>query len=220
MAGLMVAANRYPLPIDLLELGSSAGLVLNLDRYRYDLGGLETGEPTSPLLLKPEWKGAPPPEAEVNVAAKRGVDLNPVYLGNPEAAERLIAYIWPDQPERIERAETAIRLARAFPPAVVQGAAADWLESKLRVPAAEGVMRIVFHTIAFQYFPSGEQERVRAAIEKAGAEAGETRPFGWLSFEFNVARKTGELRLRLWPDGEERHLADAHAHVTDVEWLF
>ncbi|MBC2779006.1 DUF2332 domain-containing protein [Parasphingopyxis marina] len=219
MAGLLVAAGRYPLPIDLLELGASAGLVLNLARYSYELGGARVGEPTSPLLLAPEWRGDPPPGAGVTVVTQRGVDLNPVYLSDPAAAERLIAYVWADQPERIARVETAIGLARAFPPAIVPGRAGDWLEKRLAGPSAEGAMRIVYHTIAFQYFPAEEQERVRAAIETAGAEASDTRPLGWLSFEMNPAKTACELRLTLWPSGEELHLANAHPHATWIEWL-
>lgn len=219
MAGLMVATHRYPLPIDLLELGSSAGLVLNCNRYRYDLGGVAAGEPTSPLLLKPKWKGGPPPQADVRIVTQRGVDRSPLYLSTPEAAEKLLAYIWPDQTERLGNAETAIRLARAFTPPVIQGEAADWAEKRLRDPQTEGVMRILFHTVAFQYFPEDQKERVRAAIEEAGADATEERPLGWLSFELGEDQKAFALRLKLWPSGDDLHLANAHPHVSSMEWL-
>jgi hypothetical protein len=219
MAGLLVAADHYPLPIDLLEIGSSAGLVLNLNRYRYDLGGVEVGEPTSPLLLTPQWKGSPPPASTVNLIGQRGVDRNPIYLSSTDAAEKLIAYIWPDQPERIERAEQAIALARAFPPPIVAGEAADWVEAQLAMPLAEGVMRILFHTITMQYFSDADITRVETAIDTAGAQASAETPFGWLSFEMNAERRTIELRLKLWPRGDDIHLADAHPHGASVDWL-
>ncbi len=219
MAGLHVAAARYPFPIELLELGSSAGLVLNLNHYRYDLGGLDTGNLDSPLLLTPEWKGTPPPGAEVKIIERHGVDLNPIDLSSTGAAERLTAYVWPDQLKRLAIAETAIRLAQAAPPPIEQGDAASWTEARLAKPQKDGVMRILFHTIAFQYFPEEQKQRIRAAVAKAGAEASKTRPFGWLSFEFVEESKACELRLTLYPDGEERHLADAHPHVVSVAWL-
>ena len=219
MAGLHVAASRYPLPIDLLEIGSSAGLVLNCNRYRYDLGGLETGEDTSPLLLKPEWHGAPPPQADVKVVAQRGVDRNPIYLSSPEAAERLIAYVWPDQPHRIERLERAIGLARAFSPPIVAGEAADWIEKRLATQQADGILRVLFHTITLQYFSAEDRGRVERAVEQAGAQADREHPFGWLSFELNDAQDNYELRLRLWPSGENLHLANAHPHGDRVKWL-
>ncbi|MCA1749857.1 MAG: DUF2332 family protein, partial [Sphingomonadales bacterium] len=219
MAGLLVAADRYPLPIDLLELGSSAGLVLNLGRYRYDLGGVAAGEETSPLLLAPEWKGGPPPEAPIDIVTQRGVDRDPIYLSTPEAAERLIAYIWPDQKQRIANAERAIRLARAFTPPVIAGEGDEWVENRLAAPQAEGVLRILFHTIALQYFSAEAKARVEDAVLKAGAAATEDRPFGHLAFELNAEKTACALRLRLWPSGEDLHLADAHPHATRVKWL-
>ena len=56
MSGLLVIAARFGLPLRLYELGASAGLNLQLDRYGYDLGGLRAGDPGSPLQLKPDWR--------------------------------------------------------------------------------------------------------------------------------------------------------------------
>ena len=218
MAGLHVAAARYPLPIELLELGSSAGLVLNLNHYRYDLGGLDTGDRESPLMLTPEWTGPPPPNADVRITQRHGVDLNPIDLSTPEAAEQLTAYVWPDQLKRLAIAETAIRMAQAAPPPIEQGDAASWTEAQLARSQPEATMRILFHTIAFQYFPEDQKQRIRAAIAQAGASASPTRPFAWLSFEYVEESKACELRLTLFPDGEELHLADAHPHVANMVW--
>ena len=60
-AGLLVIAARFGQPLRLLELGASAGLNLNLDLYGYDLGGLRAGDPASPLQVRPDWEGPPPP---------------------------------------------------------------------------------------------------------------------------------------------------------------
>ena len=62
MAMMLVAADHYPLPFELLELGSSAGLNLNMRLYGYDLGGVLAGDPDSPVRLHPDWRGPPPPE--------------------------------------------------------------------------------------------------------------------------------------------------------------
>lgn len=219
MAGLMVAAARYPMPIELLEIGSSAGLVLNLNRYRYTLGGVDVGDAASPVHLAPEWKGPPPPDADVQIRSQRGVDRNPIHLAEPEAAERLMAYIWPDQTERIARNALAIDVARAFPPTIDKGEAAGWTEERLSSPQAEGVMRVLFHTITLQYLPEDQKQRFRTAIDAAATRATEEKPFGWLSYEFDDARKAFELRLKLWPLTEEIHLADGHPHGATVEWL-
>lgn len=219
MAALLVAAQSYPMPIDLLEIGSSGGLVLNLGHYRYDLGGTGAGDPDSPLLLAPEWRGAAPPDADIAIVSRHGVDLRPIDLSQPGAGEKLAAYCWADQTLRVGNADKAIALARRHPPPIDTGDAADWVERRLTPPQADGVMRIFYHTITLQYLPNEDQRRVKNAVEQAGARADERRPFGWISFELPGADKPVALRLRLWPSGDDLHLANAHPHATWIEWL-
>jgi len=133
MAGLLVAAHALGRPLHLLELGASAGLNLILDRYGYDLGGLRCGDAASPLQLRPAWRGSAPPAADVRIAARRGVDLAP-----PDDPRRLLAYVWPDQSERLANAEAAIRLLEREPPPIDRGDAADWLDMQLADPAFRG----------------------------------------------------------------------------------
>ncbi|MGP1281964.1 MAG: DUF2332 domain-containing protein [Parasphingopyxis sp.] len=219
MAALLVAAQRYPIPVELFEIGSSAGLVLNLGRYRYDLGGTRAGDPASPLLLTPEWRGPPPPSADIEIVARRGVDLRPIDLSDPAAGERLAAYCWADQKRRVDNADKAIALARRHPPPIDRGDAADWVARTLAGPQEEGRLRIFFHTITLQYLPDAAQDRVKAAIAEAGARARERRPFGWISFELPKSGKPVELRLGLWPSGDDILLANAHPHATWIKWL-
>ena len=216
MAGLLAAASRHRMPIHLYELGASAGLNLQLDRYGYDLGGLGAGDPDSPLQLAPRWKGAPPPDAEVRIEARRGVDLGP--LDPVRDRDRLLAYVWADQTERLAKAEAAFDLARRDPPRVEAGDAADWIERNLSPGGPPGVLRVVMHTVAFQYFPKGVQARVAAHIEAAGAAANADSPLAWLRFEKLPDDAAYSLRLRLWP-GEDRLLAWAHPHVSAVEYV-
>jgi hypothetical protein len=217
MAGLMAVAERFPQPVELLELGASAGLNLLLDRYRYDLGGVAAGDPSSPLRLTPEWKGPPPPAAAVAVAARAAVDLRPVDALRDR--ERLLSYVWPDQPARLAQLETALTLAAADPPRVDRGDAASWLEAKLAAPLRPGLTRVVLHSIAFQYFPASVQERIEAAVAAAGAQASGQAPLAWLRFEFLPEDEKTSLRLRLWPGGGDRLLAWAHPHGNFVRWL-
>lgn len=218
MAGILVAARRFGLPFRLFELGASAGLNLNLGRYRFDLGGVMAGDPESPLVFRPEWRGAPPPVAPVSILSARGVDIAPIATDTPEARERLIAYMWIDQPERIARIVAALAIAGRHPPQVDRGDAADWTEARLAEPAVPGTMRVVYHTIAWQYFPENARGRIRAALDREGVAATDTTPLSWLRLEVNDDRSAYELRLTQWPGGEERHLADAHPHCAWIEW--
>lgn len=218
MAGLTVAADRFGLPFELLELGASAGLNLNLAYYRFDLGGIAAGDPASPLRLAPEWRGPPPPAAPVRVLASRGVDRAPIMVADPVNHERLIAYIWIDQPERIARVEVALAIAAESLPRLDRGDAADWAEARLAEPRVPGVARVLFHTVAWQYFEEEGRARIRAALDAAGAAATETTPLGWLRLEINDDRSAYELRLTLWPGGETLHLADSHPHCAWIAW--
>jgi hypothetical protein len=218
MSGLLVVADSFPQPVELLELGASAGLNLLLDLYAFDLGGVRAGDPGSALRFRPEWKGTPPPEARVEVARRQGVDLHPLDVRCD--GDRLLAYVWPDQPRRLAQLEAALAVAAEAPPRVETGEAADWLEARLAAPQETGVTRVVLHSIAFQYFPEATKARIEAALEAVGATATLSAPVAWLRYEYDPRDERITLRLKTWPTGEDRLLADCHPHGSRVEWLW
>jgi len=218
MTGLMTVAAQYPLPFELFELGCSAGLNLNLARFSYDLGGVAQGPVGSPVHLKPKWVGPPPPSARVEILSTRGVDISPLDVRKPEDRERLIAYVWPEQAERLARVRAAVDLALKFPPHIDVGDAAAWTEQTLLPEPTPGVIRVLYHTIAYQYFPAETQERIRAHADKVGARATKDAPFAWLRMEADPEfDRKPSIRLTLWPDGAERVLGVAHPHGKGVE---
>jgi hypothetical protein len=219
IAGLMVAAKRLEMPIEVFEIGASAGLNLNLDRFRYDLGGLEIGPADAKVRLQPEWRGDAPQGEWPRILSRAGVDQNPLDVKQDPVAQRLLAYCWPDQPERLTRLEAAIELARAFPPKLDAGDAADWIEARLAEPQADGRARIVMHSVFWQYVPAPSQARIAAALHKAGEQASASHPLGWLVFEPDPGTLGPmQLRLTIWPGGEELHLATCHPHGTTISW--
>jgi hypothetical protein len=216
MAGLLAVADAFPLPMRLFELGASGGLNLLLDRYGHDLGGVRAGDAASRLQLKPAWTGPPPPRADVRIAARAGVDLDPVDL--TQDGERLLAFVWADMHERIARLEAALAVAAADPPRVEKADAADWLERILPAAPADGAVRVVYHSVAYQYFPAPVQQRIEYLMHRLGAEATAAAPLAWLRYEQQPGEPIQSLRLRTWP-GEDRHLAWAHPHGAQVEWV-
>jgi hypothetical protein len=218
--GFLTIAAETGLPLALLELGCSAGLNLVPDRYACRLGTVEAGNPESCLRLEPVWEGADPPAAPLQIESRAGVDLNPLDLHSPDARNRLLAYVWPDQPQRLERMARAIAITAEDMPEIVKGDAADFVEA--RVHPRKGVTTTVFHSIAFQYFPQSTQARIEAQMEMAGARATAAAPLAWLRFELEPGADSGvppSLRLKLWPGGEDRLLARAHPHGKLVHWL-
>ncbi len=222
MPGLMAIAATTGFPLRLFELGASAGLNLQLDRFHYTLAGIESGPAEAGVRLAPKWRGGPPPAADVRVIARRKVDIAPLDAADPATAARLLAYIWPDQPERVARATAAIAVAAANPPPLDRADAAAWVEAQVTPEA--GSTGVVYHSIAFQYFPADSRARIEAHLEAAGARATPDAPLAWLRYEFDNAEAADALptlRLRLWRGGaaDERLLARVHPHGTFVEWL-
>jgi hypothetical protein len=151
------------------------------------------------------------------VAKRRGCDRAPIDLTAPGAAERLMAYVWPEQNERLARLAAAIAFAQREKPALEKADAGDWLEAALAKPAP-GVATVVVHTIVAQYFSRETRARVRALIEAAGARAGREAPLAWLSLEQYAADQLPEVRLTQWPGGETKLIAHAHPHGAWIEW--
>ncbi len=220
MPGLMVVAEACQLPLRLFELGSSAGLNLCLDRWAYNLGGVEAGPKGAPVWLAPAWTGAPPPDQTPTITERRGVDLNPLDVRDPATATRLTAFVWPDQPERVARAEAAIAAVALDPPVIDRADAADWVEP--HVTSVDGVTTVVMHSIAFQYFPDASRARIAAHMAAVGAAATAAAPLAWLRYEFEaVDGSPATLRLTLWrgAGAEDWLLAHAHPHGATIEWF-
>ena len=214
--GMLLVTAETGLPLALFELGASAGLNLLADRYALHLGGVRAGNLQAALIIAPLWEGADPPAAPLTIASRAGVDLNPLSGAD---ATRMLAYVWPDQPHRLQAMRAALDIAAANPPPVQKGDAADFVEQEIW--PKPGVATVVFHSIAFQYFPQTTQTRIAEHMARAGAAATAWAPLAWLRFEMSdpSAPSAPELRLRLWPGGLDRLLAVGHPHGAFLRWL-
>lgn len=220
MTGLRHLASRFGPRLELLEIGSSAGLNLLIDRYGFDLGGVRAGPDPAELTIKPEWRGPPPPAAPIEIVGVRGVDIAPVDLSDDAAAERLAAYVWIDATERQARIDTAIAMVRRHGVRLDAGDAADWVEARLAEPQADGVTRVLMHSVVWQYLPTEGRDRIRAAMAAAGVRATADRPLGWVMMEPNRDLHRHEVRVQGWPGAVPMELvALTHAHGAWVEGL-
>lgn len=219
-AMLWLTEQGLPAHFDCLEIGSSAGINLMIDRYHYDLGGVQVGPEPGVMAFTPDWRGHHPPQHKIDFAGLKGCDLGPVDLTDPAQAMRLKAYIWPEHHIRFARMEAAIAAAHEKKPNLVRANAADFIEAELKKPQANGTTRVLMHSIVWQYVPEDQQMRVTAAMEEAGAEASPDRPLAWIALEANRTVHSHELVVRYWPGGKApKMLGRAHAHGAWVEWL-
>ena len=204
---------RFGLPLSIMELGASAGLNLSWDRFALEAGGRRHGPEDAVLTLRPEWRGLPLPAANPKVAERTGVDLNPVDARSEAGRLRLLAYLWPDQPERIALTEAAIGTVTAPPD---RDDAIDWLAERLT--PKPGLTRLVYSTIAWQYFPRAAQERGERLIRQAGAQAQLESPLAWFGMETDGQSPGAAMTLRLWPSGETLQLGRIDFHGRWIDW--
>ena len=220
MTGLLEIAARHGPRLEILEIGSSAGLNLMLDRFRIELAGVATGPRDALLTLAPTWRGPPPPAVAIEIVTTRGVDVAPIDATTEAGAQRLLAYVWPDHHARFTRLVAALSMLRSAPPRLDAGDAAQWLDARLAEPQSAGTARVLMHSIVWQYLGKACQTAITAAMEAVGARATAQRPLAWLRVEANRTVHKHEITLRSWPQHERSVLlGHAHAHGFWVERL-
>ena len=150
LPGLLWLARQVQLPLALYEIGASAGLNLNLDRYHYRFGSRAWGDAGAELTLTPQWRGCElPADLNLRIAARAGCDAHPLNLSDAAERERLLASVWPDQAERLANLQAALRVATRHPVLVERADAADWLTRQVRHDAPAGVARVALHSIVW-----------------------------------------------------------------------
>ncbi|GGP61016.1 DUF2332 domain-containing protein [Saccharothrix coeruleofusca] len=170
-------------PVGLLEVGCSAGLLLNLDKYGYryqteQAGQLAAGPAKAAVGLHCALELAPGARLpklpkSVKVAAKVGLDRAPADLADEDTYAWLEACVWADQPERLRLFGVAAAVQRKSPPEFVVGdAVADLGRAAARVPDELPLVVLTSSVLAYL-----EGERFVAAL------AGLGRPVWWISHE-------------------------------------
>jgi hypothetical protein len=222
LPGFLAVARATGLPLRVLELGASAGLNLNWDRYRYTGNGFAFGPEDSPVRLA-YVDDAPAPGDAARVAERAGCDRRPLDAGSEHDALVLRSAVWADQVDRLALLDAALEVARRHPPPVERAEALAWLERRLAEPAA-GVATVVFHSIVVQYLEPEARAALRALLDRAGARASAGAPLAWLRMEpperepaaGDPARGLAEIRLTRWPGGAEALLGHAGYHGRPV----
>jgi hypothetical protein len=224
--GFLTISAAHGLPLRLIEIGSSAGLNLCWDRYRYEVVPMADehapprhvwGAPDSPLTIRTAWEGPLDVFGTPAIVAERsGCDLAPVDVTNPTDVRGLESFIWADQLERLAQLRAAVALVRRDPPALARQGAAAFLAEQLAVPRP-GVVTVVFHSIMWWYLAEDERTRVTEIIVAAGARAAAQAPLGWLRLEL-MGTVDPDVRLTQWPGGEEVRLGRADPHGRFVHW--
>ncbi|GBG40768.1 DUF2332 domain-containing protein [Mycobacterium montefiorense] len=206
-------------PVRLFEIGSSAGLNLRADKYRYRYGSGQWGPSDSPVLIDHAWQGQLPPTGSVQIVERRGYDIAPVDVTVADGEITASSYVWPDQVARLQRLRGAIAIARKVPAQLVRLSAADAVAG---LTLAEGALTVLWHSVIWQYLSENERTAVRAHVSSLGARADARSPFAHLTMEPARDGPGAALkflvRARRWPRGELVVLGECHAHGPPVNW--
>ena len=231
-SGICAATSAWKGPIDILELGASAGLNQSLDKFEYSFSGFQSKK-NSDVKIDTEWRGKQCMELrDLEIRNRAACDQNPLDVKNPNHALLLQSYIWPDQIERQARVAAAIKLAQNTNIKVVKEDAATWVKHNLQ-SCSKDALTIVFHSVFFNYPPEETRKAIYNNIRNEIQNATPNAPIIWLRFD-NVkalfeTRKSDEYAndfildyvYKDFADGTLHHkiLAKLDPHCRWIEWL-
>ena len=231
LPALATVARSRRQPLALLEVGTSAGLLLNFDRYSYRYGDVRYG-PQSNVSIECEVR-APLPRLDMPVVPWRlGIDRRPIDLLDDDAALWLLAGIYPGDDARAARVRGAITEARKHPPSVIAGQALDVQAFATQAP--QDLALTISTTAVLMYLDAASRIELRRAIEVLG----QSRSVDWLMCEppavlASLGADVGDLvapyaggtdfvgpLVRLASDrGRPELLALTGPHASWVEWV-
>jgi hypothetical protein len=219
-AALLPVLARLPGPLALIEPGTSAGLCLYPDRYRYEYDGVQVG-PQSPLTLRCTTSGpGPVPDRVPEVTARIGIDLNPLDPADEDDAAWLRALIWPGPhaADRLHRLAAATEIAAREPARVLRGDLVERLPEALDL-VPQGSTAVVFHTALLIHVRRESRDRFVDLVRSRQVRWVAQEGFGALpdvDAQIPEDRRVGG-RFVLSLDG--RALAQTAPHGGRIDWL-
>jgi hypothetical protein len=222
--GFLWLADRSPQPFQMLELGASAGLNLNWDRFAYEYPPWARAGMDGPAIPT-RVDGPVPLWRDIAIASRAACDQNPLNAADANDRLRLRAYIWADQTARMDRLNSALELARETGVKPDKADAAEWVKQKLAGELPLGTS-VVYHSVFYQYPPREVRHAIRDNIEEAGSRTTPYRRLAWVRFEpssviggdRDVIRYV--LNIVSWNAGQrsEQTLAEVDPHGRFMVW--
>ena len=207
-------------PLNLIEIGPSAGLNLIWDRYgvRYHRGAEVFDLPVKnpALVIDCELRGPknPPLGPTPRIASRVGLERNPVNLDDPTQRDWLRALVWPDTRGRFERLEAALKAYASDRPAIRVGSALDLLPDALRaIPEDQRVC--VYHSYVVYQFSTEMKEALESLLTLAGLR----RPIWRIGIEGGLDG-SNTIEMTRYHDGirDAQTLALCHPHGAWLDW--
>jgi len=191
-----LAAASSGKPLWIIDVGCSAGLNLNFDRYAYHYGGRRIGDATSEVHLQPELRGSLVPSLTPipKTTGRVGIDLDPIDPDDDDATRWLRACTWPEHVTRFRNLDAALAIARRHRPDTVKGNVLDALPAVADAvdPAAA---LVIVNTNVMVYFSRAERQRYGELL----ARIGRRRALYWIANEHPAVLAAAGFRRRVPP---------------------
>ena len=221
-------------PLSLIDVGTSAGLNLLIDRYQYDYGPSGSVWPDRPggtdgsVVLACAVSGTVPvPTAMPVVAAAMGIDPKPIDVHDATEVRWLEACVWPDQLDRFQRLVAAVAIAREHGVDVRRGDAVDDLAAAVSEATQHG-HPMVMNSWVLNYLTPARREEYVAELDAIGSHT----DLSWVLAESPsqtsglpipttaVPEDLTVLSLVRWRDGTRiiQRLATCHPHGYTMRW--
>ena len=188
-------AEQTKLPLTLIEVGTSAGLLLCLDAYNYE--------------YKDANKSIKIENSQDSLLLHRiGIDLNIVDLNNQEELEWMLALIWPEHSERRQQFLEASQISSGIDKDMYEGDLLEILPSIIQSISPESQI-VIFHTHVANQFP----EQLKCNFESLLKDLSSNRPIyhiynnmhdANLHQDYLVDGKVQEEKIYHSPDGHGR----------------
>jgi hypothetical protein len=219
-------------PLNLVEIGCSAGVLLTFDAYAYDLGAAgRIGPADAPLTITGRSTGGPRLRIP-RIVTRIGLDLNPIDARSPEARRWLLALCFPEQREQQARLATALDVVARSDIRFLRGEALELLPQALAETAGP---LCVFSSSCLFYWTAEAREALdrlllaaseEREIFRVGLEASD-RFDSWRTGRADtpeaqrLARTPNELTIARYRQGalESRLVARTTPDYQTVEWV-
>ena len=181
-------------PLNLVEIGCSAGVLLTFDKYGYELErGGRLGAADAPLTLSLAVVGGRPLRIP-RIGARIGLDLHVLDASSEDERRWLLALSFPEHREQQTALATALKVVARTPMRMIEGDALDTLPAVL---AETRDPLCVFHSACLMYWPS----HAKAALDALLIGASHNRSIYRVAIE-PTDRFTSEQKGRT--DGSEQ----------------
>ncbi len=203
------------LPVRLVEIGTSAGLNLRADQFWISGAGVSLGPESSPVRMPEAWLGQPPPVRPIEVVSRTGGDLAPVDPVSEQGRLLLLAYVWADQVDRLDRLRGACDLAARIPADLRREAAAETIAGLSLEP---GTWTVLWHSIFQQYLDADQIRELADGVAGLGGTATESARFAHVTLELAKPGPDTPVEVTTWPGGTRRVIGTALPHGIPVTW--